>query len=117
MTKAINTALLWAPRILLILLISLFSILSLDVFSMDAPIFNKIGGYLIQMIPSFCMVAILVLSWKKPFVGGLLCIALSIIFTIFFKTYRDIGSFLAITGLPAVCGVLFLYSDKKTKKK
>lgn len=116
MTKSKNMILIWAPRVLLMIMILLFAILSLDVFSMEGPTINKIGGYLIQLIPAFCMVAILVVSWKRPLLGGWICLILSIIFTVFFKTYESIVTFLLITGTTAGCGVLFMYSNKQLNK-
>lgn len=117
MTKTKKTALLWAPRTLLFAIIILLTLFSLDVFSGDAPLLNEIGGFLIHMLPSFIMVAILVVSWKKQSLGGVLCIIVSVIFTIFFKTYTSLSAFLLITGLPLTCGALFLYSDKIQQEK
>ena len=115
MTKA-NNGFVWAPRILMIILIIFFSLLSLDVFNIDAPLLNKIGGFLIQMIPAFSLIALLIISWKKPMVSGTVCIILSIIFTLFFRTYASIYTFLAISVTTAACGIMFMYSDALLKK-
>ncbi len=116
MTNTNNIALIWTPRVLMIILIIFFSLLSLDVFNMEAPLLNKIGGFLIQMIPSFCLIALLALSWKKPYWSGIVCIILSVVFTVFFRTYASIYTFLAISVTTAVCGILFLYSNALISK-
>lgn len=59
----------WAPRIAAILLIFFISLFSLDVFSMEAPPLELLGGFLIHNIPAIGMIVLLILAWKRPVVG------------------------------------------------
>lgn len=88
-------------------------ILFISLFALDG---GSITGVLIHLIPSYFLIAILVLAWKKPIWGGLYS-ALGIAFTFAFKTYQDPITFLLISGIPILIGLLFLASAKFTPKK
>jgi len=103
--------LIWIPRVLVMAFIFFLSLFALDVFSGEAPFVRKMGGFLIHLIPSFVLVAVLVFSWKKPLIGGLFFISLGIASVFFFKTYRLLSSFLMVSIFPAVVGVLFIVFD------
>ncbi len=107
----------WFPRVLTILFTMFLSIFAFDVFEGEAPLIEKVGGFLIHLIPSYLLIAILIISWKKPMVGGFVFILLSIIFTVFFKTYANIFSFLLVSLPAAVIGGLFIFSHVLSSKK
>ena len=62
----------WMPRIICIIAILFISLFALDAFSPELSFWQQIGGFLMHLIPSFILLAILVLAWKKEFIGGIL---------------------------------------------
>lgn len=117
-----NNFLKWLPRVLAIAYILFISIFAFDVFSPEYSIFDMIIGFLIHLIPSFILIIVTIIAWKKEFLGGILFILLSILFTIFFNTYKEIISFILISLILFIIGLLFILFSrtrlnlKKTKK-
>lgn len=112
-----SNKLLWIPRVLSISFILVLSLFALDTFSAEAPFIQKLAGFFIHLIPSFILVIALVISWKRPVAGGCILIFLSLLFTLYFKTYRFFSYFLLISFPLAVVGVLFIIFYVLAKKK
>ena len=62
----------WTPRIICILAIIFISLFALDSFSPDLTIWQQIGAFLIHLIPSFVLIALLIVAWKWEFIGGII---------------------------------------------
>ena len=110
-----NKTLHWAPRILSIIYIVFLSLFAMDVFGENYSFLETIGALFMHLIPSLILIAITFLAWKKEKIGGIIFILLSIIFTIFFKTYNDIITFLLISLPILITGILFLLNQFKKK--
>jgi len=100
--------LVWVPRVLTIFYVLFLSIFALDVFDMEASVIEKIGGFFIHLIPSFLIIVILLISWKKPLIGGVLFTFVGLISVIYFNTYKFLSNFLLISLPPIVVGLLFI---------
>jgi hypothetical protein len=109
----------WSPRLLTIFAIGFISVFALDAFDPKLSLTQQILGFLLHMVPSFLLIAILLYAWKHEKTGGLILILLGICFTpvIFIKNYQHNGnmaislSIIALVCLPfIIAGVLFLYS-------
>ena len=110
-----NSKLIWIPRILTILFILFISIFALDSFEGDAPFIEELGGFLIHLIPSFALIAITVVSWKYPLIGGCVFIVIGIAFTILFHAYIELPHFLFISLPPVLVGLMFIaFRPKKS---
>lgn len=96
----------WLPRFLAVLYI-----LFLSLFAFDTP-FGI--GFLIHLIPSFILIAILIFTWKEPKIAGTSLVLFGIGTIIFFNTYRELISFLVISLIPISIGLLF-YFQKNPK--
>lgn len=116
----------WLPRILCIVAISFVSLFALDAFSAELSFWQQIGAFLMHMIPSFILLGLLILAWKKEFIGGIIfiLIGLGLSPVIFSHNYRmnhsvlmSLGIILTITIPFAVVGILFLISHFKNKKE
>ncbi len=103
-----NKTLEWLPRVLAIIYAVFISIFALDG--------ESFLGVLIHLIPSFVLVGIIILAWKKELYGGIVFVIFSIIFTIFFNTYREIISFLLISLPLLIIGGLFILNYFLRKK-
>lgn len=115
----------WLPRILCILAILFVSLFALDAFSPELSIWQQIGGFLIHLMPSFILLALLILAWKREFIGGIIFIIIGLGLSpiVFSHNYRmnhsifmSLGIILTITIPFAIVGVLFIISHFKRKK-
>lgn len=107
----------WAPRALSILFILSISMFAMDVFGEGYKFPEILVAFFMHMVPSFVLIGITVIAWKWEKVGGLIFILVGVVFTIFFKTYREPISFLLISGPVFLVGVLFLLNGYKEKLK
>ena len=101
------------PKVLAIIFILFLSLFALDVFSMEGTILEKIGGFLIHLLPNFILLAILFVAWRFEKIGGILFILAGIIFTLFFRTYQQIMSILLVSFPLFLIGFLFLLNGFK----
>ena len=113
-----NKYLYWTPRILGIVFILFISMFAFYVFA-EYNFPEVLVALFMHLIPSFVLIALLVLAWKKELYGGIAFVILSLLFTIFFQTYREMINFLLISFPVLVTGILFLVNWylKKGKKK
>ena len=100
---------LWAPRVLGILFILFISIFALDAFEEGMPLWKQIVGFLIHLVPTCILIALLLVAWKFPLVGGLLFIGIGIFYILIFWT-RDFDplAYLVISGPAFLTGALFI---------
>jgi hypothetical protein len=118
----------WAPRIICILAILFISMFAADSFAPGLTIWQQLGAFFMHLIPSFILLIILIISWKKELFGGIFFTAIGLILSpfIFMLNYRmnhsvlmSLSIILVITFPFIVVGVLFLlnYLIKRKKKK
>lgn len=105
----------WLPRVLGLLFIVFLSMFSFDVFG-EYHGWELLVAFIMHIIPSLVLIGVLVLAWKIPKWGGAAYIVLGIIFTIFFKTYTEIISFLLISSPLLIVGGLFYWESTKKKE-
>ncbi|HRU01295.1 MAG TPA: hypothetical protein P5239_06300 [Victivallales bacterium] len=85
------------------------SLFALDVFLIEATFFQKLLGLLIHLIPSFILIIVLTISWKKPIIGGIIFMVLAALFSIFFEIYPiELSKFLIIPFPLILIGILFV---------
>lgn len=109
----------WLPRVLCILAIGFISIFAADAFAPGLTIWQQLADFIMHLIPSFILLAILLLAWKKELIGGIVFIIIGIVFTPFIYNHNynmnnsvstSIGIVLMITFPFIVTGVLFIVS-------
>lgn len=116
-----TSKLLWIPRVLAMVFIVFLSLFGLGVFSGEAPLIQKLGGFLIHSIPSLTLLIALIISWKKPLIGGVLFILFSLAFTIFLlirgghsiKIITFLGYCLVFLFPSLLFGALFIVLGKR----
>ena len=115
----------WLPRILGILAILFISLFAADAFAPGLTIWQQLGAFLIHLIPSFILLAFLIVAWKWEFIGGIFFMVIGLVFTpvIFMLNYNRNDSIwlslviiLTITIPFIVVGILFLISHRLKKK-
>lgn len=115
----------WSPRILCIMAILFVSLFALDAFDPRLTLLQQIGGFLIHLIPSFVLLACLIVAWKWELIGGIILASIGIGFSPFvyqlnYHRIHNVGAclviLLMITFPFMVVGVLFIMSHIMKKK-
>jgi hypothetical protein len=109
-TKHGNPTLSWILRILLIIMILFFALFSLDVFEEGRKFWDMILGFLIHNIPSFVMIIILIIAWKRENIGGILLMLGILGFGIFliFRMENFMWGTIIMLGIPFLIGAMFV---------
>ena len=115
----------WLPRIICILAILFVSVFALDAFSPELTIWQQIGSFLMHLIPSFILLAFLIVAWKWEYIGGIIFAIIGLILSpfVFVMNYTrndsiwmSLGIILSIT-IPFInVGILFIVSHFLKKK-
>ncbi|MFC1790441.1 hypothetical protein ACFLZP_03095 [Patescibacteria group bacterium] len=107
----------WTPRILAVSFTIFISLFALDVFNEGYCLPELLLALVMHFIPTFFFALVTYLSWRNPKIGGVVFIGLAILTVFAFDTYEQILSFLIITAIPLVIGILFLLNQKPTSSK
>lgn len=115
----------WIPRILCILAILFISMFALDSFSEGASFWDQLGAFLVHLIPSFVLLIILLVSWRRELIGGILFMVIGLGLTPFIynmnyhmnnSVMMSLGIVLMITIPFVVVGALFIMGYYFRKK-
>jgi len=116
----------WTPRIICMLAILFISMFAADAFAPELTIWQQIVGFFMHLIPSFILLAVLLVAWKWELIGGIIFTAIGIVLSpiIFQHNYAMNQSvsmsllvILMITFPFIVVGVLFMISHFMKKKQ
>ncbi len=109
----------WLPRIICILAILFISIFAADAFE------QGLSAVLIHLIPSFVLLAFLIVAWKWEYIGGIIFILIGLGFTpfVFMLNYNrnhsildSLFTILYITFPFIIVGILFIVSHLLKRK-
>lgn len=109
----------WVARTICLAAILFVSMFALDAFSPGLPLLQQLEGFIMHLVPSFVLLALLWLAWRKELIGGILflLIGFGLAPFIFNHNYRinhsvatSLGVLAAINLPFVVVGVLFLLS-------
>ena len=123
--KPTNKIFHWVPRILCILAILFISLFAADSFAPGLTIWQQLGAFLIHLIPSFILLALLIVAWKWELIGGIIFIVIALalspfVFMLNYKNNHSVGmsfGIIAVITLPfAIVGILFIVSYYMKKK-
>jgi len=115
----------WAPRVICILAILLVSMFALDAFESNNTIWQQIGGFLIHLIPSYVLIALLILAWKWELIGGIIFTLIGVGFSPFiyqhnYNMNHSVWMSLEIISLITfpfiIVGVLFIMNHFMKRK-
>lgn len=116
----------WLPRIICILAISFVSIFALDAFDPNLTLWQQLQAFAMHLIPSFILLAILLIAWKWELVGGIvfLIIGIGLSPLIYMHNYRMNGSvwmslwvITTITFPFILVGILFVVGHRIKRNK
>ena len=112
----------WIPRIFTILIILFLSMFALDAFSPELNFWQQFSDFIMHLIPSFILIIILIIAWKRELIGGILLTILGLVMSPFIYSMNyesnhsmlmSIGIILAICLPILIAGVLFIISSTK----
>ena len=115
----------WLPRIFCILAILFVSLFAADAFRPGHTIWQQLGDFFIHLIPSYILLAFLIIAWKWELIGGIIFMVIGLAFSpfIFMHNYNmnhsvgmSLGIILMITFPFVVIGILFIKSHYMKKK-
>ncbi len=115
----------WLPRIICMLAILFISLFAFDAFSPELTIWQQLGAFFIHLIPSFVLLAFLIVAWKWEYIGGIIFIIIGLGLSpfVFVHNYKmnhsiwmSIFIIIIITVPFAIVGALFIISHFKKKK-
>ena len=115
----------WLPRLLCIGAILFVSMFALDAFQPGMTLLEQVEGFLIHMVPSFVLLAVLLVAWKWELVGGVVITLIGLGFSPFvyllnYNRNHSVGlslSIILMINLPfVIVGVLFILNHYRNKK-
>jgi len=115
----------WLPRIICIMGILFISMFSIDALNSELTIWQQIWSLSMHLIPSFVLILLLLLSWKRELIGGIIFMIIGLGFSpiIFIHNFKmnqsiwmSLGVISVITIPFAIVGVLFILSHYRKKK-
>jgi len=118
--------LLWLPRLLCIGAILFVSMFSFDAFELGIPFGQQLLNFLMHLIPTYVLLLLLWIAWKKPFVGGILFAIIGFVTSPFVynlnynrthSVMTSLSIILMITIPFIVVGILFLISHSRKRKR
>jgi hypothetical protein len=107
----------WTPRILCLLFAGFISLFALDVFDEGYGFWKTLLALAVHLIPTWIVLIVLVISWRRGWVGGILFAALGALYLVncwgrfHWSTYALISGPLFLMGLLFFLGWLW---DRKT---
>jgi len=117
----------WTPRIICILAILFISLFSLDSFSSERNFWQNATAFLMHNIPSFVLLAVLIVAWKWEKVGGIILTITGLAFSIFifvfnykrhhFPVMTCLMQALVVAMPFVVAGILFILSHFRRKRE
>ena len=123
--KISTRVLYWLPRIICIIGILFISMFSIDTLNSELTIWQQILSLSMHLIPSFVLIFLLLLSWKRELIGGIIFMIIGLGFSpiIFIHNFKmnqsiwmSLGVILVITIPFVIVGVLFIVSHYRKKK-
>ena len=125
--KTSTKVLYWTARILCILAILFVSLFALDSVSSERTFWQNATALLMSLIPSFVLLAALIVAWKWEKTGGIILtiIGLALSIFVFVLNYKRNHFSVAISlknalilAIPFVlAGILFILSHYRKKKE
>lgn len=106
----------WSPRLFCIVFAAFTVIFALDVFGGDKGVWQTIVAFIMHLIPTFLIIALLIISWRWEWLGGIVFILLALLYIISSKGRAPLMAYILICGCLLLISILFflnwLYRNK-----
>lgn len=117
----------WLPRIICVLAILFVSMFAFDSFSPELTLLQQLQAFLMHLIPTFVLLAVLLIAWKWEMVGGILFLLIGLGLSPFIyllnhnRNHFSVGASLAavlMINFPFILvGILFMVNHFLKKKE
>ncbi len=108
MTTTSAGVLLWAPRVLGVLVCIFLSLFALDAFKDGKPVVQAVLDFVIHLAPAALVLAIVAAAWRREWIGGIGFVGLAVAYATIAASRLD--WILVISGPLFSVGLLFLWS-------
>jgi prolipoprotein diacylglyceryltransferase len=125
--KTSTKVLYWTARILCILAILFISLFALDSVSSERTFWQNATALLMSLIPSFVLLAALIIAWKWEKTGGIILTIIGLALSIFvfvlnykrnhFSVANSLKNALILAIPFVLAGILFILSQYRKKKE
>jgi predicted neutral ceramidase superfamily lipid hydrolase len=105
----------WLPRVLSIGFVLFLSLFSFDVFSEYSGL-SVVLPLLIHLVPSFVLLAAVLISWKHDLVGVTVFLGFAVFYVFMVGLNRPWSWYAGISGPAVALGILFLLSWARKRK-
>ena len=102
-----GTLCVWTPRVLGLAVCAFLALFALDAFAGGRGL-AAMPDFVIHLLPSLVLLAIVAASWRHPWVGGVTFIMLAVLYTFTARDHFD--WILVISGPLFVVGALFFWA-------
>ena len=104
------TLILWAPRVLGVAFSLFVSLFAMDALKEGRSIWGVIASFTTHLVPTFIVLVLLFLAWRREWVGALGFISLSVLYLFLAWGRFHWSAYLAISGPLLLIGMMFLVS-------
>ena len=105
---SVKRLLFWTPRILCLLFAAFLSVFALDVFGAGYGFWKTVLALLMHLIPTWIILIVLAISWRREWVGAILFTALGVLYPVLFWGRFVWYVYLFMSGPLFLVGGLFL---------
>ncbi len=104
MSHSLRSLVVWAPRVLGVLVSGFLALFALDAFD-GRPILEVLPGFAIHLIPAALVALVVAIGWRFPWVGAASCVGLAVFYAA--KVPSRPAWILVISGPLLLTAVLF----------
>ena len=107
MTQLSRRTLFWTPRALSILFIAFLSMFALDVFGEGLSFWQTLLALTMHLIPSFILIAALVLAWRWEWIGAALYGAAGTLYVVWVVRHPHLPAAIKLNWILFIAGPAF----------
>jgi hypothetical protein len=108
MSETARKSLLWTSRLLGVLMALFLGMFALDAFPEGGSFREGVPHFLLHLLPSVALLAVVGVAWRRAWVGGVIFLALAVLYADWAWAHPI---WIATVGLPlAAVGALYLFS-------
>ena len=108
MSRAMQRALFWSPRVLCILFAVFVSLFAVDVFGEGYGFWKTILALLAHLVPTAILLTALFVSWRRGWIGAILFVGLGVLYLVTAWGRFPWSVYALMSGIPCLVGLLFL---------
>lgn len=101
---------LWAPRILALLIAAFVVLMAFDNFTTGAAADKQVMGFFISIVPALGLIAGMIIALRHKLAGGIVIILMGIIMSVLLRNSVKSLPFLILSTPIIVTGILFILS-------